>query len=366
MKDFQPIAARSAPIKTVGFTAWLRNNLFSTIPNSVVTLAVIALLAYYIPIIVDWAFLSANWGGTTEASCVKEGACWAFINAWSYQFFYGTYPVEEVWRINLTIILLILVIAASFTLPKQIRLKASIYSWLLLPVVGVAILDGRWLGLEVVSTDLWGGFTLNVFMAAASIIVAFPFSFLWALGRRSELPFIRSVSVIFIEFFRGVPVLSLFFMGSVMLPLFFAEGTNVDKLIRVWLVLIFFMSGYMAEVFRGGFQAVPTGQYEAADSIGLSYWQKILLIILPQVIKISMPNILATFVMLFKNTTFLLIIGIPEVVQTLQSALSNSYWLGGHALEGYLFVFLVFWGSCFGMSVLARRIERQMNTDKRD
>jgi general L-amino acid transport system permease protein len=241
----------------------------------------------------------------------------------------------------------------------------SIAAWLLLPIVGIAILDGSWLGLEQVSTDLWGGFTLNVFMAAASIIVAFPFSFLWALGRRSEMPFIRSVSIIFIEFFRGVPVLSLFFMGSVMLPLFFAEGTNVDKLIRVWLVLIFFMSGYMAEVFRGGFQAVPKGQYEAADSIGLSYWQKILLIILPQVIKISMPNILATFVMLFKNTTFLLIIGIPEVVQTLQTALSNSYWLGGHALEGYLFVFLVFWASCFSMSVMARRIEHKMNTDKR-
>src|SRR5210317_268998 len=366
MKEFQPIPARPAPEQTVCPIAWMRENLFSNIPNSIVTLALIAFLIYYIPPIVHWAFLSANWSGTTEDACVKDGACWVFVNAWSYQFFYGTYPIEEVWRINLMIVLLLIVIGMSFKLPKHYRMKASITSWLLLPVVGIAILDGRLLGLEVVSTDLWGGFTLNVFMAAASIIVAFPFSFLWALGRRSEMPFIRSVSVIFIEFFRGVPVLSLFFMGSVMLPLFFAEGTNVDKLIRVWLVLIFFMSGYMAEVFRGGFQAVPKGQYEAADSIGLGYWQKIMLIILPQVIKISMPNILATFVMLFKNTTFLLIIGIPEVVQTLQTALSNSYWLGGHALEGYLFVFLVFWGSCFSMSVLARRIERQMNTDKRD
>lgn len=366
MKDFQSIPERPAPIQTTGFVAWTRENLFSTIPNTVLTLAVLALLVNYIPPIIDWAFLTANWSGTSEDACVKEGACWVFVNAWSYQFFYGTYPSEEIWRINLLMIILLAVIIGSFTLPKHYRLKVSIAAWLALPLVGIALLDGRLLGLPVVSTDLWGGFTLNVFMAAASIIVAFPFSFLWALGRRSSMPFIRSVSVIFIEFFRGVPVLSLFFMGSVMLPLFFAEGTNVDKLIRVWLVLIFFMSGYMAEVFRGGFQAVPSGQYEAADSIGLSFWQKILLIILPQVIKISMPNILATFVMLFKNTTFLLIIGIPEVVQTLQTALSNSYWLGGHALEGYLFVFLVFWASCFGMSVLARRIERQMNTDKRD
>ena len=363
---FTPTPARPAPSQTVGPIAWIRLNLFASIPSSIVTVAVLYFLLSYIPPVLDWAFFSANWTGTTEDQCTAAGACWVFVNAWSYQFFYGTYPLEELWRVHTMLGLLIAVIVASFTLPKSIRLRIAIPAWLLLPLAGIALLDGRLLGLEVVSTDLWGGFTLNVFMAAASIIVAFPFSFLWALGRRSSMPFIRTVSTIFIEFFRGVPVLSLFFMGSVMLPLFFEAGTNVDKLIRVWLVLIFFMSGYMAEVFRGGFQAVPSGQYEAADSIGLSFWQKTMLIILPQVIKVSMPNILATFVMLFKNTTFLLIIGIPEVVQTLQSALSNSFWLGGHALEGYLFVFLVFWASCFSMSVLSRHIESQMNTDKRD
>ncbi|NVK00239.1 MAG: amino acid ABC transporter permease, partial [Oceanospirillaceae bacterium] len=198
MKEFQPIPARPAPEKTVGLVAWMRENLFSSIPNSVVTLALIAFLVYYIPPIVDWAFLSANWSGTTEDACVKEGACWVFINAWSYQFFYGTYPIEEVWRINLMIVLLLIVIGMSFKLPKHYRMKASIAAWLALPIIGMAVLYGGWGGLEVVSTDLWGGFTLNVFMAAASIIVAFPFSFLWALGRRSQMPFIRSVSVIFI------------------------------------------------------------------------------------------------------------------------------------------------------------------------
>ncbi len=262
--------------------------------------------------------------------------------------------------------LLLLIIILAFTLPKHIRLKAVIPGFLLLPLLCIIILDGRLLGLTHVKTDLWGGFSLNVLMAAASIIVAFHFIFLWALGRRSDMAFIRSVSIIFIEFFRGVPVLSLLFMGSVMLPLFFAEGTNIDKLIRVWIVLIFFMSGYMAEVFRGGFQSITRGQYEAADSIGLGYWQKTLLILLPQVIKVSMPNILATFVMLFKNTTFLLIIGIPQLVQTLQTALSNSYWLGGHTLEGYLFVFAIFWSSCFGMSLLASHIERKLDTEHRN
>ncbi|MEO0442422.1 MAG: amino acid ABC transporter permease [Pseudomonadota bacterium] len=259
-------------------------------------------------------------------------------------------------------IFLIVVIAASYKLPKNYRTKVGVSGFLLLPFVCMAILDGRPLGLPYVSTDFWGGFSLNVLLAAASIIVAFPLSFLWSLGRRSDMAFARSISVVLIEFFRGVPVLALFFMGSVMLPLFFPEGTRVDKLIRVWIVLTLFMSGYMAEVFRGGFQAIPNGQYEAADSIGLGYWQKTMLIIFPQVIKVSMPNILATFVMLFKNTTFLLIIAIPEMLLSIQTALSNSNWLGGHAPEGYLFVAAVFWCCCFGMSMISSSIEKRLET----
>lgn len=372
MREFKPLPAQPAPTQTVGIIAWLRDNLFDSIPNSIITIVIVYFLTINAISVFDWAVLSAIWSGNSQDACMNEqgvkmpGACWVFVSAWSQQFFYGSYTASEIWRVNLSLLMLFVVIVLSFTLPKNIRLKVTIPAFLLLPFICMAILDGRPLGLMHVKTDLWGGFSLNVLMAAASIIVAFPFSFLWALGRRSNMAFIRSVSITFIEFFRGVPVLSLFFMGSVMLPLFFEAGTNVDKLIRVWIVLIFFMSGYMAEVFRGGFQAIPQGQYEAADSLGLGYWQKTLLILLPQVIKVSMPNILATFVMLFKNTTFLLIIGIPELVQTLQTALSNSYWLGGHTLEGYLFVFAVFWISCFGMSVLARRIERQLDTSHRN
>jgi len=281
--------------------AWIKGNLFSSLFNSVATLLIAFFLFKTLPGILNWAVFSATWTGENQDACVGDGACWVFIKAWSQQFFYGSYPIDQVWRINLSLILLVLVLLAAFTLPKHLRNKISVPAFLLLPFVCIAILDGRLFGLEYVSTDYWGGFSLNVMMAAAAIIMAFPLSFLWALGRRSDMPLARTICVIFIEFFRGVPVLALFFMGSVMLPLFFAEGTNVDKLIRVWIVLILFMSGYMAEVFRGGFQAVPKGQYEAADAIGLSFWQKTLLISFPQVVKVSMPNILATFVMLFKN-----------------------------------------------------------------
>jgi len=364
--EFQPTAAQPAPSNTVGFLAWIKENLFSSIPNAVVTILVTVFLFRTIPGFIDWAFISANFTGSSQDACVNDGACWVFVKAWSQQFFYGSYPTDEIWRVNLSLLLLFAVIVMSFTLPESYRLRVTIPLFLVLPFICIIILDGRLIGLEYVNTDFWGGFSLNILMAAAAIIVAFPFSFLWALGRRSDMPLIRSISIVFIEFFRGVPVLALFFMGSVMLPLFFAEGTNVDKLVRVWIVLIFFMSGYMAEVFRGGFQAIPKGQYEAADSLGLSFWQKTLLIILPQVIKVSMPNILATFVMLFKNTVFLLIIGIPEVLQLLMTALSNSNWLGGHAIEGYVFVGVIFWICCFGMSLLADKIERDLDTDKRD
>lgn len=365
-KEFIPTQARKAPSSSVGFFAWAYKNFFSSIFNIVATLLIAAAVVAVVPGIVDWAFISATWVGANQDACVSSGACWVFIKAWSQQFFYGSYPDGQIWRINLSLLLLVAVIISSFTLPKNYRLKVSVPLLLLLPLICGIILDGRLIGLEFVSTDYWGGFSLNVLIAAAAIILAFPLSFLWALGRRSDMPLARSISVVFIEFFRGVPVLSLFFVGSVMLPLFFSEGTNVDKLIRVLIVLIVFMAGYMAEVFRGGFQAIPAGQYEAADSIGLNYWQKTMLIIFPQVIKVSMPNILATFVMVFKNTTFLLIIGIPEMVQTLLGALSNSNWLGGHAIEGYVFVGLIFWICCFSMSLLADKIERNLDTDKRD
>ena len=366
MREFKPLPDQPAPTNTVGALPWIKENLFASPLNSLATLIIFAFLATVLPPLFDWIFFSANWTGSSQDACTNDGACWVFVSAWSKQFFYGSYPAEELWRVNVCLASLFLIIAASYLLPKSLRNTIAIPLFLGLPFISILILDGSWIGLTPVATDYWGGFSLNVLLAAASIIVAFPLSFLWALGRRSDMPFIRSVSIILIEFFRGVPVLALFFMGSVMLPLFFPEGTNVDKLLRVWIVLTLFMSGYMAEVFRGGFQAVPKGQYEAADSLGLGFWQKTLLIILPQVIKVSMPNILATFVMLFKNTTFLLIIGIFEMLSTAQTALTNSNWLGGHSTEGYLFVGIVFWICCFSMSMISSSIERKLDTSHKN
>jgi len=366
MKEFKPLPDLPAPISTTGPIGWLKNNLFSSALNILASILILAALIATLPGMIDWLFISANWSGTTQADCVKDGACWVFIRAWSQQIFYGSYPDSELWRVNLCLILLTGVIALSFTLPARIRNQISVPAFLVLPFVCVLFLDGSYIGLKQVTTNLWGGFSLNILLAAASIIIAFPFGFLWALGRRSDMPFARSVSVTCIEFFRGTPILALFFMGSVMLPLFFPAEVSVDKLLRVWIILILFMSAYMAEVFRSGFQAIPSGQYEAADSLGLGYWQKTLLIIFPQVIKVSMPNILATFVMVFKNTVFLLVIAVPEMLQVIMTALSNSNWLGGHAIEGYLFVGFIFWICCFSMSLLATSIEKKLDTSHKN
>ncbi|WP_221798418.1 amino acid ABC transporter permease [Oceanobacter mangrovi] len=362
---FQPSAAQPAPIKSTGAYAWLRQNLFSSALNTIVTIAIVAFLATIIPPMFNWLFLDSNLSGSTQADCTGDGACWVFIKVWLQPLLYGSYPDGQIWRINLCLLLLFVTLAAPFWLPHRMRNKVDIAMLLVLPFVAIVILDGRLLGLEYVSTDYWGGFALNLFLASASIILGMPLGFLWALGRRSQMPMARSICVILIEFFRGTPVLALFFMGSVMLPLFFPEGTTVDKLLRVWIVLTLFMAGYMAEVYRGGFQAIPQGQYEAAASIGLSFWQTTLLVILPQVIKVSMPNILATAVMLFKNTTFLMIIGVFEVLSTAQNALTNSNWLGGFSTEAYLFVGIVYWICCFSMSSVASYIERKLDTSHR-
>ena len=363
MIKFKPLPSQPAPIDTVGVIGWLKANMFSSIGNSIASIVAIAFLATIIPPIIDWVFISANWVGESQDDCTKEGACWVFVGAWMQQFIYGSYPQDQLWRINISFLLLPAIILIQYYMPSELRKKLGLLIIFSYPIICAAILDGRLLGLEYVSTDYWGGFALNIFLASAGIIASLPVGILWALGRRSEMSFIRSVCVVSIEFFRGVPLLTLLFMGSVMLPLFFPEGTDVNKLVRTFIAISLFQSAYMAEVIRSGLQAIPQGQYEAADSLGLGYWEKMRLIILPQALKISIPNIVSTFISLFKDTTFVIIIGLFEILTTVQSALTNSNWLGGYWTEGYVFVAAVFWVCCFGMSRISASIERKLNTD---
>lgn len=252
---------------------WVRKNLFSSWSNSLLTIGCIWLMWELIPPLLNWAFLQANWVGSTRADCTKAGACWVFIHERFGQFIYGLYPHDQRWRINLALLIGLVSIAPMFwkILPhrgRYIAVWAVIY-----PLVVWWLMYGGFLGLDRVETRQWGGLTLTLIIASVGIAGALPWGILLALGRRSHMPIVRILSVIFIEFWRGVPLITVLFMSSVMLPLFMAEGTSIDKLIRALVGVILFQSAYVAEVVRGGLQALPKGQYEAAESLALGYWK---------------------------------------------------------------------------------------------
>lgn len=343
---------------------WLRINLFSNWLNTSLTLFVLYILFALLPPLFDWTFFSADWSGTTRDDCSGVGACWVFIDARMNQFMYGFYPEEHQWRVDLALIIF-LVLAVPLFIEKTPK-KGWIIAFLLIgyPIIAKWLFYGDIFGLEQVNTELWGGLMLTLIIAAVGIIASLPIGILLALGRRSEMPIVRWACVTFIEVMRGVPLITILFMASVMLPLFLPEGVTFDKLMRAMIGITLFQSAYMAEVIRGGLQAIPKGQYEAADALGLNYFQKMTLIILPQALKLVIPGIVNTFIALFKDTSLILIIGLFELSGIMKSALSDPNWLG-YATEGYLFAALIYWIFCFSMSRYSMRIEDKLHTGHR-
>ena len=340
---------------------WLRRNLFSTPFNSGLTLLTLYLLWLAIPPIVDWLFLQATWSGESRAACEpNEGACWAFIDARFNQFIYGLYPSEAQWRVDLAFILLG-VLFAGFFIPGVRRSWIAVLILIPYPLVAWILFSGGSWGLEEIDTAQWGGVFLTLVIAGVGITASFPLGILLALGRRSNLLVIRSISIGFIELIRGVPLISVLFMASVMLPLFLPEGVNFDKLLRALIGISLFQAAYMAEVVRGGLQAIPKGQTEAAESLGLGYWRTMQLIILPQALKLVIPGVVNTFIALFKDTTLVLIIGMFDFLGIVQAATTDPNWLGT-AVEGYVFCAAVYWLFCFSMSRYSVSIERKLDT----
>ncbi|MFB9134201.1 amino acid ABC transporter permease [Vibrio olivae] len=357
--EFQPDLP--PPANTVGFVGWLRKNLFNGLINSVITIVLAYLAISAIWGIVNWALINADWVGTTRDACSREGACWVFISVRWEQFMYGFYPEAELWRPRLfyaTLAILIALLAYEKT-PK--RLWIGLFAIVVYPFLMAGLLYGDVAGLEVVETHRWGGLLVTLIIALVGIVASLPIGIVLALGRRSDMPIIRSLCTVYIEVWRGVPLITVLFMASVMLPLFLSEGSETNKLIRALIGVIMFSSAYMAEVIRGGLQAIPKGQYEAADALGLSYWKKVGLIILPQALKITIPSIVNTFIGLFKDTSLVLIIGMFDVLGIGQSANTDPDWLG-FAIESYVFVALVFWVFCFGMSRYSIWLENKLHT----
>lgn len=347
----------SAPLSRAA--GWMRANLFNSRFNTLLTLVVVAFAALVLPPLIRWGITQATFSGTTKAACVSEGACWAFIRMRLPTFFYGHYPASQLWRVHLSLALLALF--AWPVLRGHVRHRWVFVVGLLVafPVIAGVLLTGGVLGLPFVDTSLWGGLMLDVIISFTTVAGSLPLGILLALGRRSHLPVIRTLSVAFIELWRGVPLLTVLFMSAVMVPLFLPEGVSVDRLLRAMVALILFNSAYMAEVVRGGLQGVDTGQEEAATAIGLSWWKVQAFIVLPQALRIVVPGIINTVVDLFKDTTLVTIIGLTDLLGAVEQALKDPAWLG-MATEGYAFSAVVFFVCCAAMSAYGRSVERRL------
>ena len=350
------------PSSSIGAWAWARKNLFDGWFNTILTCLCIYFLWRIIPPVFDHLLWSAVFDATSRADCWAKdnGACWAFIIDRIEFFTYGFYPEEQRWRANLALVLLFVALA-PLLYDKFPRRGYGIIFSICYPFIAGWLLVGG-LGLEPVSTDLFGGILLTLIIGLTGIVFSLPLGILLALGRyNSAMPTVQSICVVFIELIRGVPLITLLFIASTMLNYFLPPGVEFDLLLRVMIMVMLFSAAYLAEVIRGGLQAIPKGQFEAADSLGLSYWQSMRLIILPQALKISIPGIVNSFIALYKDTTLVLIIGLLDLLGTGKNALSDMTW-SGLALEVYSFAAIFFFISCYAMSRYSQYLERKLST----
>jgi general L-amino acid transport system permease protein len=345
----------------------LNKNINTSNFNAVLSTSIILLIIFAVPPLLNWLIFDANIAGDTKEACTGGGACWVYIKVWFNRFMYGMYPNAEQWRINITFIAVLVFIAVGFFVPTKFRNYLSFYYTILLPVISFIliyyIISGGSFGLVWVETGAWGGLSLTFMVSFFSLIFCFPLGMMLALGRRSNLPVVKYSSLSFIEFWRGVPLITVLFMSAVMFPMFLPDGTYVDKLIRVVVAITLFEAAYTAEVIRGGLQALPRGQYDAAKSLGMGYWKLHIFVILPQALKLVIPGIANTFLALIKDTPLIFVVGLLEVVGMLNLAKTNPKWLG-FSMEGYVFAGIIFWIICYSMSKYSQSLELKYKTDR--
>ena len=341
----------------------LNKNINSNWFNSILTLLLIFTLIKSLPTLLNWLFFDANFTGTSKEECTGSGACWVFINVWFERLIYGLYPNDQIWRINTAFITLILTVGAAFFVSEKNKKYIIVFLLFVFPFILISLLSGGNFGLEKIPTNEWGGLALTFIISIFAILFCFPVGMFLALGRRSDAPVIKYSSIGFIEFWRGVPLITVLFMASVMFPMFLPDGTFLDKLIRVIIAITLFEAAYMAEVIRGGLQALPRGQYDAGKSLGMGYWRLHLLVILPQALKLIIPGIANTFLALVKDTPLILVVGLLELVGMIDMAKTNPDWLG-FAAEGYVFAGLIFWIICYAMSRYSQNLEKKYKTDR--
>ncbi|MDA9230696.1 amino acid ABC transporter permease [Alphaproteobacteria bacterium] len=366
-QTWTPKSDRPAPTYMVGVWGWMRSHLFATRRDTLLSLIAALLIYALVDAVISWAFLDASFTGTDREACLKQvqGACWPFIDAKFGQFIYGRYPDAEIWRVDL-VFLAGFVGLVPLLMPNVGFKRANVVFLLgLYPVFAFFMLTGGSFGLAPVETADWGGLLVTLVVAVTGIVASLPLGILLALGRRSEMTIVRTLCIGFIEIFRGVPLITVLFMASVMLPLFLPDGVNFDKLMRCLIGVALFSSAYMAEVIRGGLQAIPKGQYEAAAALGLGYWRTTGLVVLPQALKMVIPGIVNTFIGLFKDTTLVLIVGLFDLLGIVQFHFTDASWATPEThITGYVFAAFVFWVFCFAMSRYSIFMENRLSTDR--
>lgn len=330
-------------------------DLFSSATSAIATVVLIAVILYALPKLIDWAIIRSVWpGGDGEACRAAGGACWAFLNEKLRQILFGIYPPSEQWR-PITASLLILAMGILTFPPRNWR-PWLMALWCASFAVSILLMHGGFMGLALVPTADWGGLPVTLLLAVCALGLGFPFAVLLALGRRAEAPAVRYLSIIIIEVVRGVPLISLLFVASILLPLMLPQGVSVDKLLRAAIALTVFSAAYLAEIIRGGLQALPKGQIEAARALSLSWTQTTLLIVLPQAVRSVIPPLTNTAIVMIKNTSLVLIVGLYDLLSSARAALTDPNWPTPYT-ETYLFIAGIYFVICFGLSRYSNWLE---------
>ena len=358
----KPAEELKPPITEVGVIGWMRNNLFNGWFNSILTLVTVFFLWKIVPPLFRWAFLDSLWNTTGHACREATGACWSIITTNLRFIIFGFFPYDQQWRPLLAMFILFGLL--FYSRDRNHWSKYLGYGWILGLFVMGLLMKGGIFGLESVESTQWGGLPLTLLLSVFGLTAAYPLGVLLALGRQSKMRAVKLLCVLYIELIRGVPLISLLFMSSIIFPLFLPEGITINKILRAQVAIILFTGAYIAEVVRGGLQGMSRGQYEAAESMGLNYYLTMRLVILPQALKIVIPPTVSILISAFKDTSLVVIIALWDLLKTTQSVLSNPEWMG-FSREAYIFIAILYFLGCFSMSNYSRKLERELSAGER-